>query len=80
MSVVHPVRNSTLALIKDVDFKLKVVVFLCGMTSLLVPLIISFSHYFVQQTSHIYSSNMPFTAVEIIIAMSCSQQLDKVKP
>lgn len=68
----------TLAPTKDLDFKLKVVVFLRGMMGLLVPLKF-FALFPTTNRSLIYSGNMPFTALKINVTMSCSRRVDKVK-
>ena len=62
-----------------VDFRPKFVVFLCGTTSLLVPLK-NFTSLRTTNKSLIYPGNIPLIALKINMAMSCRRQLDKVKP
>ena len=68
-----------MAPMKDVDFKPKFVVFFRETTSLLVP-VKFFTLLRTKNKSLIYSGSMPFTALKISIAMSCSRRLDKVEP
>ena len=62
LNVIHPVRNSTLVVV-DL-YKPKFVVFLCGSTSLLVPLK-HFTLLRMTNKSLIYPGNIPFTALKI---------------
>ena len=69
-----------LAPIKDVDFKPKFAVFLRKTTSLLLQPLKFATLLRTTNKSLKYSGKMPFIALKINMATSCSRRLDKVKP